>query len=179
MTGSTGSNGTDKKFVNSVTKSNERRTFPRYALSAEAEVVEAQSRTRMNARVSDLSRMGCYVEMMSPFPLGSNLKMRIMKNKTPFLEQGRVAYSSGGMGMGVRFTEVAPEQILMLEKWINELSGVLPFEDEEPDEGLPARAAQGSGNEASYVLNEVIIALMRKGILSDGEGKGMLQKLIH
>jgi hypothetical protein len=59
----TGSNGTDKKFVDSAAKANERRTFPRYALSAEAEVVEAQSRTRMNARVSDLSRMGCYVEM--------------------------------------------------------------------------------------------------------------------
>ena len=85
------SNATDKKFVDVAAKANERRTFPRYALSAEAEVVEAQSRTRMNARVSDLSRMGCYVEMMSPFPLGSNLKMRIMKNKTPFLVQGRVA----------------------------------------------------------------------------------------
>ena len=179
MTGSNGSNGTDKKFVDSALKANERRTFPRYALSAEAEVVEAQSRTRMNARVSDLSRMGCYVEMMSPFPLGSNLKMRIMKGKTPFLVQGRVAYSSGGMGMGVRFTEVAPEQVLVLEKWINELSGVLPFEDEESIDGLPALASPATGNETSYVLNEVIIALMRKGVLSDGEGKGMLQKLIH
>jgi PilZ domain len=172
------SNGTDEKFVDSAPKASERRTFPRYALSAEAEVVEAQSRTRMNARVSDLSRMGCYVEMISPFPLGSNLKMRIMKNKTPFLAQGRAAYSSGGMGMGVRFTEVAPEQILLLEKWINELSGVLPFDDEELNECLPALATQVSGNETSYVSNEIIIALMRKGILSDGEGKGMLQKLI-
>jgi PilZ domain len=153
------SNATDKKFVDSAARAGERRTFPRYALSAEAEVVEARARTRMNARVSDLSRMGCYVEMMSPFPLGSNLKMRIMKNKTPFLVQGRVAYSSGGMG--IRFTEVAPEQIVVLEKWINELSGVLPFDDEEANEGLPALATQVGGNETSYVLNEVIIALMR------------------
>jgi hypothetical protein len=81
--------------------------------------------------------------------------------------------------MGVRFTEVAPEQVLVLEKWINELSGVLPFDDEEANEGLPALATQVGSNETSYVLNEVIIALMRKGILSEGEGKGMLQKLIH
>ena len=59
------------------------------------------------------------------------------------------------------------------------LSGILPFEDEESDEGLPALATKVSGNETSYVLNEVIIALMRKGVLSDGEGNGMLQKLIH
>src|SRR5580704_19460826 len=131
MTGSNGSNGTDKKFVDSATKANERRTFPRYALSTEAEVVEAQSRNRMNARVSDLSRMGCYVEMMSPFPLGSNLKMRILKNKTPFLAQGPGAFSSA-------------EQIRLREKWIDELSGVLPFEDADSDEGLPALATQVS-----------------------------------
>ena len=120
-----------------------------------------------------------YVEMMSSFPPGANLKVPVMKNRTPFLAQGRVAYSSGGMGMGIRFTELAPEQILLLEKWINELSGVLPFDDEESDEGLPALATVVSGNETSYVLNEVIIALMRKGVLSGGEGQGMLQKLIH
>ena len=81
--------------------------------------------------------------------------------------------------MGVRFTELAPEQVLSLEKWINELSGVLPFDDEESNEGLPALATQVSGNETSYVLNEVTIALVSKGVLSDGEGKGMLQKLIR
>lgn len=174
-----GSYGSDRKSAGSTARSNsERRDYPRYPLSAEAEVVECQSHTRMNARVSDLSRMGCYVEMMSPFPLGANVKMRIMKNKIPFAAQGRVAYSSGGMGMGVRFTVVEPEQITLLEKWIKELSGVLPFEDELSDEGLAA-GSPANGKETSYVLNEVIIALMRKGVLSDGEGRSMLQKLIH
>jgi len=174
-----GSNGSAKKSAGSSAKADERRTFPRYTLSAEAEVVEAQSRTKMNARVSDLSRMGCYVEMMSPFPLGANLKMRIMKNKTPFLAHGQVAYSSGGMGMGVRFTALDPEQILLLEKWLGELSGALPFDEEASDDGAHGHASHANGNETSYVLNEVIIALMRKGVLSDGEGKTMLQKLIH
>jgi hypothetical protein len=59
------------------------------------------------------------------------------------------------------------------------LSGILPFDDEESNEGLPALATQVSGNETSYLLNEVTIALMRKGVLSDGEGKSMFQKLIH
>ncbi len=60
-----------------------------------------------------------------------------------------------------------------------ELSGVLPFDDEASIDGLPALASPANGNETSYVLNEVIIALMRKGVFSDGEGKTMLQKLIH
>jgi hypothetical protein len=132
----------------------------------------------MNPRVSDLSRMGCYVEMMRPFPLGANLKMRMMKSKTPFLAHGPVAYSSGGMGMGVRFTTLEPEQILVLEKWLGELSGTLPFDEEASDEGVPAQPSHANGNETSYVLNEVIV-LMRKGVWSDGEGKNLLQKLMH
>src|ERR1700685_2621950 len=101
----------------------ERRVHPRYSLSAEAEIVESKSRTKMSARVSDLSRVGCYVEMMSPFPLGAQVKMRIMKNKTPFLAQASVAYAAEGMGMGVKFAALEPAQVLMLEKWIRELSG--------------------------------------------------------
>jgi PilZ domain len=143
-----GWNGSEKKSAGSAAKGDERRTFPRCPLSAEAEVVEAQSRTKMNARVSDLSRMGCFVKL-SPFRLGADLKMRIMNNKTPFLAHGQVACSSGGMGMGVRFTARDPDQILLLEKWLGELSGTLPFDDEAADEGLPAQSSHANGNESS------------------------------
>ena len=156
----------------------ERRVYPRYSLSADAEIVESKSRTKMSARVSDLSRSGCYVEMMSPFPQGSQLKMRIMKSKTPFLAQAAVAYATEGMGMGVRFKELEPEQIPILEKWLSELSGASVPDDESSEESLET-VAETSRNESSYVLNEVIIALMRKGILTDGEGKAMLHKLAH
>jgi hypothetical protein len=69
---SNGSNGSAKKSAGSAFKPNERRDFPRYRLSAEAEEVEAQSRTKMNARASDLRRLGCYVETMSPLPQPEN-----------------------------------------------------------------------------------------------------------
>jgi hypothetical protein len=175
-----GSIGSENKSVGFAANPDERRSYPRYPLSAEAEVIEVQSHTRMNARVSDLSRMGCYVEMMSPFPLGAQVKMRIMKNKTPFVAEGQVAYSAGGMGMGVRFTALQPDQVLLLEKWISELSGAAPLEDEASDESPPMQTSRANdNNETAYVLNEVIIALMRKGVLSDGEGRTLLQKLIH
>jgi hypothetical protein len=104
--------------------------------------------------------------------------MRIMKNKTPFLAHSSVAYATEGMGMGVKFTELEPEQILILEKWLSELSGASPPDDESAEESLET-VAETSRNESSYVLNEIIIALMRKGILTDGEGKAMLHKLAH
>jgi hypothetical protein len=55
----------------------------------------------------------------------------------------------------------------------------LACDDEAAGEGLPTQSSYANGNETSYVLNELIIALPRKGVLRDGEGKTMLQKLIH
>jgi hypothetical protein len=168
----------EKPVAVSARPHNERRAQPRYSLSADAEIVESQSRMKMSARISDLSRVGCYAEMMSPFPLGAKVKMRIMKNKIPFLAQATVAYSAEGMGMGLKFMELDPQQSLTLEKWINELSGASLEDESAGDESLGS-VPETSSNESSYVLNEIIIALMRKGILTDGEGKAMLHKLVH
>jgi hypothetical protein len=168
----------DKTIFTSRRSSMERRIFPRYPLSAVAEIVESQSRTKMSARISDMSRGGCYAEMMSPFPLGDLVKMRIMKNKTPFLAQAEVTNTSCGMGMGLKFTTVEPEQIEVLEKWISELSGA-PSKYETPSEDDLGFVPQITGSAPSYVVNEIIMALMRKGILSDQEGKTMIQKLLH
>jgi hypothetical protein len=43
-------------------------------------------------------------------------------------------------------------------------------------QGLRDNAAS---QEQNYVLNELIIALMRKNVLSDLEGKALLQKLLR
>jgi hypothetical protein len=38
---------------------------------------------------------------------------------------------------------------------------------------------KNSKDEQYYVLNELIISLMRKGVLTDAEGKAMLEKLLR
>ena len=81
--------------------------------------------------------------------------------------------------MGLKFAALEPEQVLILEKWLSELSGESQPDDESSGEDSLGPVSAASSNESSYVLNEVIIALMRKGILTDGEGKAMLHKLAH
>jgi len=36
-----------------------------------------------------------------------------------------------------------------------------------------------TGSSPFYVVNEIVVALMREGILTHQEGKAMLQKLVH
>ncbi len=87
------------------------------------------------------------------------------------------------MGMGLAFTTVEPDQLWVLEKWLGRLSGELPPELHEPDSGEtfmhePVHQASQSA-EPGFVLNELIITLMRKHVLSETEGKQLLQKLVR
>ncbi|MGB7282655.1 MAG: PilZ domain-containing protein [Candidatus Acidiferrum sp.] len=161
----------------------DRRTFPRYHFTAAAEALDAQHRTRMNARTSDLSKGGCYVDTFSPFPLKTGVKLRITREKASFTAEAKVVYSKIGMGMGLAFTSVDPQEMPVLEKWIGELSGTAPLEMAElsavKESNHNGAARNSSAKEPGYVLNELILALMRKGTLTEEEGKTMLLRLVH
>ncbi len=161
----------------------ERRAHPRYPFTAGEELVDVRSGTRLIARVSDLSRGGCYADSISPFTVGTEVKLRITKDANSFAANAKVVYST--MGMGLMFTAIEPEQRWMLEKWLAALRGapspVSESAEEPTDSGIPEQkeAAKGTNSEQSYVLNELIIALMRKRVLTDAEGKALLQKLLR
>lgn len=82
-----------------------------------------------------------------------------------------------GMGMGVKFIPAEPEQMHILEKWIGQLSGELPSEPEELELVEQPSSQAPASPDPYYVLNELIIELMRQGILSDTKCKGLLQQL--
>ena len=184
----------------------DRRTYPRYHFTAAAEALDALHRTRMNARTSDIGKGGCYVDTFSPFPLKTPVRLRLTCEKSSFVADAKVVYSKTGMGMGLEFTAIESQQKVVLDKWIGELNGSLPPEfsclpdfpggapgsagnstsnGNSAHHGANGTAHNGNGNgaggakEAGYVLNELIIALMRKGALTDEEGKTMLLRLLH
>src|SRR5690349_18426084 len=57
----------------------ERRTHPRYGFNADAEVTEDASGAKIEGRITDISQQGCYVENTRSFPLGTAIKVRIIK----------------------------------------------------------------------------------------------------
>jgi hypothetical protein len=161
--------------------SRERRAHARYPFSAGVDSVEVRSGARLHGRISDIGRGGCYVDSISPFTVGAELKVLIIKDANSFAAQARVVYSTTGMGMGVMFTAIEPEQRWMLEKWLAELRGESSAV-EQPKNGdvvLPSETAKSANSEQTLVLNELIVALMRKRVLTDAEGKALLQKLLR
>lgn len=98
----------------------DRRTHPRYAFAAAAEVVADDSAARIKTRVRDLSQQGCLVDTDSPFALGTSTEIRISKGVESFGACARVVYNQPGKGMGLMFTAVVSEQLGTLNKWIAE-----------------------------------------------------------
>ena len=154
----------------------EQRSFSRYSLTASAEVIDKKSQTRINGRISDLGRSGCYVDTLSPFVVDKDVKVRIVKDKTWFSAEGRIVYSKMGMGMGLIFTVVEPADRLILEKWIAALSGEPPCLEANHNT-VEHHSAETSLNELCDVLNGIITTLIDKHILPDAKGKSMLQRL--
>ena len=105
--------------------SSEGRRSPRYPCYASAEITELRTQTRLTARTSELSRHGCYMDMVNPLPLGTTVKIRLIHHEQPFDATGRVIYSQPNMGMGVAFDEIEAGYVVVLEKWLSDLSGSL------------------------------------------------------
>jgi hypothetical protein len=159
----------------------ERRRNLRFPFSASIEAVEDKSGTRIKGRTSDLGLGGCFMDTLSPFSQGCVVTVTILKDNESFQAKAKVVYSLVGMGMGLAFIAADPNQVKLFQRWILELNGQQPLAPAPPagaaENGQASAPAEGANNESQYVLSELIIALIRKGVLDKADGNAMLRKL--
>jgi PilZ domain len=98
----------------------DRRAHPRYEFTAAVEIVAAESGTRIQTRLRDLSQRGCYVDTNNPLPLETAAEIHITKGTQSFAARARVVFSQTSKGMGLVFTSVEPGQQGTLETWVGE-----------------------------------------------------------
>jgi hypothetical protein len=96
----------------------ERRSAPRYPMVLAAEVVELPRGAKLNARTSDISQTGCYIDTLNPTPKDSKVRLRFTHHDEVFEAVGRVVYVSPGLGMGICFETVVPEEQQKLTRWL-------------------------------------------------------------
>jgi hypothetical protein len=97
------------------------RSVRRCPLVASAEVTELGSGTLLSARTSELAIGGCYVDSLNPFPEGTLVGLRILRDQGVFETKARVVYCDPSFGMGLAFTEMPPDQRSLLEGWLIEI----------------------------------------------------------
>jgi hypothetical protein len=155
----------------------EHRRHARFPLTALVEALEPKSNTQISGRSSDVSLSGCYVDTLNPFPEGTLIRIRLTRENISFEANAKVIFSQIGMGMGVAFTSAEKDQFRVYQKWIDELSGNSSTKLNVLEEDRQSGGNIDSQGEQAYVLNEIVIALMRKGVLTEVEGKAMLKRL--
>ena len=154
----------------------ERRRAVRYPFTAAAEIIDLSSHARVTGRSSDLGLGGCYIDILSPFALGSAVLVRLEREKKVFEAMAKVMYAQHSMGMGLAFIEVKPEHQAVLQAWVAELGG-----EAMPKFDLAATGPE-SGNLSTVltlqqVLNELVSLMVRKKLINETEGAALLRKL--
>ncbi len=98
----------------------EKRRSPRYSFIASAELIEVKADVRIASRVSELSRHGCYLDMLNPFPNGTLVLVKIAAGEAFFEAKSKIVYAQHNMGAGVTFLEMTPDSQTVLERWLSE-----------------------------------------------------------
>jgi len=135
-----------------------------------------QSGARLLGRTSDLSASGCYIDTLSPFPKDTTVRLRLEHNQQKIETTAVVVYSSAPMGMGLTFTEMRPDQLEILESWMPKSNG-----EPSREQG----AATAAPNEETIVSNprlvlfELIHLMVRKKLITENEGAGLLKQMFH
>jgi hypothetical protein len=84
------------------------RRHPRVKVNAPVDIRPCQATIPMRAAMADLSLTGCYIEMMSTFPVGTKLDLFVELGRTVHL-QGVVVTQTIQVGNGILFENVGAD----------------------------------------------------------------------
>jgi hypothetical protein len=121
----------------------ERRRHPRYNCAGAASAWE-KDQCGVSGRLNEISRCGCYIEMMSPMRVGTVIGLELVLGGRTIRLQGIVRTSHPNIGMGVEFTHIAPPEAEKLCQLVAVLAGELP----DPPLEAPAPQALPAMSEA-------------------------------
>ena len=102
-------------------KGSERRTGPRYRLSAppNIEILYPETAAPIQARLIDLSQGGCNVATDLLLPLGAEVAVRLEKSDKQVRAMARVVRTSPSEGLALAFTSMEGEGFRILDEWLS------------------------------------------------------------
>jgi hypothetical protein len=93
----------------------------RFPFVAGIQVTDLQTEKQLAAHTEDLSLLGCFVETITPFAEGTEVRLRISRGGLNFVAQGKVTYARPSAGMGIEFISVEPSSLAILHAWLADL----------------------------------------------------------
>ena len=106
---------------NTAAPYSERRKAPRYTFIASTELTDVKNSTKLSGRLMEISRSGCYVDILNALPVGTQLILQISCDQGTLKLKGKILYIHEGIGMGVVFLDPPEDQLKILDSWLAEL----------------------------------------------------------
>jgi|SRR5437588_2057450 len=104
-------------------RARDRRQHARFRCFISALLRPAGTQLPIWGQVTDISLGGCYVQTASPLPAGSKLVLDLLLNESRLHAQGAVRSSHPGLGMGINFLDMGPEQREQIEQFVKWFAG--------------------------------------------------------
>jgi hypothetical protein len=101
-----------------TTPDSERREHQRLKIKVPIEIYTENSTSPIRGATSDLSLTGCYIETIFPFPIGTQLEIKLQMEGT-LLVVGTVVTSDPQVGNGIHFNRMLPEDIEELRAFLD------------------------------------------------------------
>jgi PilZ domain len=96
----------------------DRRRMPRVPFVAVCELLEVSTGMRLNAQVSELSMLGCYVDTVHPLKEQTEVYVKVFSDEYFFEAPARVVYCHANLGMGLEFHDIKPHFVGVLQNWL-------------------------------------------------------------
>ena len=104
--------------ANSPSTEPERRRHVRYTVQVQIEILQDGTDVPIRLETTDLSRGGCYVQMMTPFPVGIRLYATLWLDGCPLFIRGLVVTRHPQFGNGILFVDVEGQGDAMLKRYL-------------------------------------------------------------
>jgi len=112
----------DPRSSNSNPTEPDRRQHPRYTVQVQIEIRQEGSDVPMRLETTDLSRGGCYIQLISALPLGARMQVTLWLGGYPVVIQGRVVTRHPQFGNGIMFVDFEGEGDQLLNRYLQAIT---------------------------------------------------------
>ena len=97
----------------------DRRFHPRYTVQVQIELREEGNDVPMRLATTDLSRAGCYIELMMPLSIGTHIQATLWLDSHPIVIKGRVVTCHPQYGNGMIFEKFEGHAEQLLQQYLD------------------------------------------------------------
>ena len=97
----------------------DRRLHPRYTVQVQIELGLEGNDVPMRLATTDLSRAGCYIELMMPLSVGTHIQATLWLDGHPIVIQGRVITCHPQYGNGMMFEKFEDQAEQLLQQYLD------------------------------------------------------------